>query len=269
MRAQEAEEPEGTGLTRKLLPRVIPTLLLRGNGLVKTIRFKNPRYVGDPLNCVRIFNEKECDELVFLDIDATPAGREPNFQMISNIASECFMPFAYGGGIRTLDHVKRTFDLGAEKIVINTAAYDCPELVAMAAEAYGNQAVVVSIDAKKTLTGRYQSYSHGGRRSRRRDPAELACEMERCGAGEILLNSIDRDGRQNGYDLELIRRVARAVRVPIVACGSAGRLEDFRAAVADAGASAVGAGSFFVFEGKHRAVLITYPERKELEALWG
>ena len=152
--------------------------------------------------------------------------------------------------------------------MINSAVYDHPELVTKAAEAYGNQAVVVSIDVKKTFTGRYQSYSHGGRRPRRRDPAELAREMESRGAGEILVNSIDRDGLQNGYDLELIRRVVRAVRIPVVACGSAGELEDFRSAVGDAGASAVAAGSFFVFEGKRRAVLITYPERKELEALW-
>ena len=247
--------------------RVIPCLLLRNGGLVKTIRFDNPRYIGDPINAVRIFNEKEVDELVFLDISAATARDGPNFSLLTDIASEAFMPFGYGGGITCLEHIRRLYALGVEKVIINTAAVDNPSLVAEAAELAGSSGVVASIDVRRSWLGKYSVWTRSGRQDARRDPVAHAREMERMGAGEILLNAIDRDGTQDGYDLELVRRVAEAVSVPVVAAGGAGTLQHFRQAV-DAGAAAVAAGSMFVFHGRHRAVLITYPEYAELERLF-
>lgn len=247
--------------------RVIPCLLLRNGGLVKTVGFECARYVGDPINAVRIFNEKEVDELVFLDIEATPTGSGPNFELLADIASEAFMPFAYGGGINTLDQVKRLFALGIEKVVINTAAERTPRLVSDVARIAGSSSVVASVDVRRSWRGQYSVWVSGGREDCKRDPVTKAQELERLGAGEILLNSINRDGTQSGYDLELIRRVCEAVKIPVVAAGSAGSLRHLREAV-DHGASAVAAGSFFVFHGKHKAVLITYPERKDLEELF-
>jgi cyclase len=247
--------------------RVIPCLLLRDGGLVKTIGFDSPRYVGDPINAVRIFNDKEVDELVFLDIGATPSGSGPNFDLLADIASEAFMPFAYGGGVASLDQVKRLFALGIEKVIINTAAEHAPRLVSDVAEIAGSSSVVASVDVRRNWRGQYSVWVSGGRQDCGRDPVTRAQELERLGAGEILLNSINRDGTQSGYDLELIRRVCEAVSIPVVAVGGAGSLRHFREAV-DHGASAVAAGSFFVFHGKHKAVLITYPERGDLEELF-
>lgn len=247
--------------------RVIPCLLLSNGGLVKTVRFASPRYVGDPINAVRIFNDKEVDELVFLDIGATPAGRGPNYELLADIASEAFMPFAYGGGVASLEQARRLFGLGVEKVVINTAAERMLGLVGEIASAAGSSSVVASIDVKRSWRGRYSVWVGGADRDTRRDPLAWARELEREGAGEILLTSIDRDGTQSGYDLELIRRVAEAVSIPVVAAGGAGTLDHLREAV-DHGASAVAAGSMFVFQGKHKAVLITYPQRRELEALF-
>lgn len=252
-----------------MLPvRVIPILLLRGRGLVKTVKFKDPVYVGDPLNTVRLFNDKEVDELICVDITASRDGGEPNFDMLADIASECFMPFGFGGGVRTLDHAKRILGTGAEKVVVNTQAIDNPALVEEIAGVFGSQAVIASIDARKTLFGGYEIATHGGSRKLKRAPEEVAHEMEQRGAGEILINSIDRDGTREGFDIALIRRVSAAVQVPVVACGGAGKLDDFRAAVRDGGADAVAAGSFFVFRGKHKAVLITYPAPDQLAALF-
>ena len=250
-----------------LRTRVIPCLLLKNGGLVKTVKFKDPTYVGDPINAVRIFNEKEVDELVFLDIGATPAGKGPNFALLADIASEAFMPFGYGGGITRIDEVKRLYALGVEKVIINSTAAQTPGLITEAAAMAGSSSVVASIDVRRKWTGNYTVWTHSGERNARREPGEYAQEMERLGAGEILLNSIDRDGTMSGYDLELIARVADAVRVPVVAVGGAGELAHFREAV-DRGASAVGAGSMFVFHGRHRAVLITYPEYARLEKLF-
>jgi imidazole glycerol-phosphate synthase subunit HisF len=247
--------------------RVIPCLLLQNDGLVKTVEFKNPRYVGDPLNAVRIFNEKEVDELVFLDISATSAGKEPNLDLLADIASEAFMPFSYGGGVTRLDQIRRLYAVGVEKVVINTAAAINPTLVSEAASVAGSSGVVVSIDVRRNWRGKYSVCTHGGRRDTRRDPVEYAREMERLGAGELLLNAIHRDGTMAGYDLDLIESVAAAVNVPVVAAGGAGELRHFREAV-ERGASAVSAGSFFVFHGKHKAVLITYPPYSELERLF-
>lgn len=248
-------------------PRVIPVLLLRGRGLYKTTKFKNPVYLGDPLNTVRLFNEKEANEIVVLDIGATTEGRGPSFEFLEDLASECFMPFAYGGGITTVDEIKRLFFLGAEKAVINTAALDRADLIDEAARLFGAQSVVVSIDAKKKMLGGYEVCTHGGRKGRGRKPADLAREMEDRGAGEILINAIDRDGTMGGYDLDLIGDVAAAVSVPVVACGGASGPADFRTAIT-AGATAVSAGAYFVFQGKHRAVLISYPSEDELQSIF-
>jgi imidazole glycerol-phosphate synthase subunit HisF len=250
-----------------LRARVIPCLLLRNGGLVKTVKFKSPRYIGDPINAVRILNDKEVDELVFLDIGATSGGSGPNFELLADIASEAFMPFGYGGGITSIDQVKRLYALGVEKVIINTAAADTPSLVSEAAALAGCSGVVVSMDVRRDWRGKYSVCIKSGERDLKRDPVSYAKEMERLGAGEILLNAIDRDGTMDGYDLELIRTVSEAVSVPVVASGGAGNLHHFLSAVKE-GASAVAAGSMFVFHGKHRAVLITYPEYEELEKLF-
>lgn len=252
-----------------IVTRVIPCLLLRNQGLVKTVKFRQPKYLGDPINVVRIFNDKEVDELVLLDITATPERRGPQFDFVADLASECFMPLAYGGGVRSVGEVKRLCSLGVEKVAINTHAVEHPEFVTAAADVVGSSSVIVSIDVKRDFWGRYRVYTNGGRVATGLDPVVHAVEMERRGAGEILLNSIDRDGTMLGYDLDLIRRVTQAVGVPVVACGGAGRVEDLAAAVQEGGAAAAGAGSMFVFKGPHRAVLISYPPPDELRGLLG
>jgi len=246
--------------------RVIPVLLLQNQGLVKTIKFSGPRYVGDPINIIRIFNEKEVDEIVFLDITATNERKLPNYQMVEDIAGEAFMPVAYGGGIDSYDKAARIFGMGIEKIVINSAAYSNPGLISEIASNYGNQSVVVSMDCKKSLFGSYELYSHSGKQRNRTGLLEHLSRIESAGAGEILINSINRDGTQSGYDIDLLKAVSSAVSVPVVACGGAGNIDDFRNAVIAGGVSAVGAGSMFVFNGKHRAVLVSYPDRQALEA---
>ncbi len=244
--------------------RVIPVLLLRGKGLVKTVKFKDPKYIGDPINSVRIFNEKEVDELVFLDITATPEGRGPDFDLLADIAGEAFMPMAYGGGITTLEQVQRIFALGFEKVVIDAAAYASPQLIRDAVAIYGSQSIVGCVDVRRTLLGRYELCSHAGKTRQPIGLKEHVVELERLGVGEIIVNAVDRDGTQSGYDLKLIREVSSAVSVPVVACGGASGIDDFVAAVQEGGASAVAAGSLFVFVGPHRAVLINYPARAEL-----
>jgi imidazole glycerol-phosphate synthase subunit HisF len=248
-----------------LKTRVMPCLLLRGAGLVKTVKFKNPAYVGDPINTVRIYNEKEVDELIFLDITATPEGRHPQFKLVAEIATECFMPFAYGGGVRSLDDARTLFSLGAEKVAVNTYAAENPDLVGQVAEVFGSQSIIVSIDVRKGFLGRYQVWTNGGRRAIGVDPVTYATRMEAAGAGELLLTSIDRDGTFEGYDVDLIRRVASAVSIPVIACGGAGTVEDFGRAVRDGGASAVAAGSMVVYQGRNRGVLINFPSRDELK----
>jgi cyclase len=239
---------------------------MKDRRLVKTVKFKNPRYVGDPVNAVRIFNEKEVDELVLLDIAARTRGG-PDFELLADIASEAFMPFAYGGGIATIDHVKRLYALGIEKVVLNTAAADQRELVAEVAALAGSSGVVLSMDVRRNWMGKYSVCVASGTRDLKRSPAEYAQEMEQMGAGEILLNAIDRDGTMQGYDLELVAQVCKAVSIPVVAVGGAAHLYHFREA-ASAGASGLSAGSMFVFHGKHNAVLITYPEYEELERVF-
>jgi cyclase len=245
-------------------PRVIPCLLLKHEGLVKTVKFKDPKYLGDPINIVRIFNDKEVDELVFLDITATVENRPPNFELLGKITSECFMPLGYGGGIRTLEEVKKLLATGVEKIVLNTSAVENPALIRAAADYAGSQAVVISMDVKKALLGKYEVFTRGGKKGTGLDPVKFAIEMEKQGAGELFLNSIDRDGMMQGYDLELVRRVADSVTVPVVACGGAGNIQHLAEAIR-AGASAAAAGSMFVFQGPLRGVLISYPAQEELK----
>ncbi len=247
-----------------LRTRVIPVLLLLDKGLVKTIKFSNPRYVGDPINAVKIFNEKEVDELILLNI--SPSRRETGIPLreITDIASEAFMPLGYGGGISTMKDVYAVFQSGFEKIILNTAAWRDRELVKMAVAEAGGQSVVVSIDAKKNIWGKYEVYVDGGRKSTGINPVDYAKEIEGLGVGEIFINSMDRDGTQLGYDEPLITSVAQHVQIPVVACGGAKGVEDFVKAVR-CGASAVAAGSYFVFYGKHKAVLISYPDYGMLE----
>jgi len=249
--------------------RVIPCLLLRGAGLVKTVRFREPTYVGDPRIALRIFNEREVDELVLLDIQATPSARGPDFRMLSELTDECFMPLAYGGGLRALEQVEMVLRLGVEKVVVNTRAVEESGFVTQTARHFGCQSVVVSIDVERGLFGKYEVVARGGRLRTGLEPVAFARQMEEAGAGELLLNSVDRDGTMQGYDLKLVQSVTSAVGIPVIACGGAGSLPDLRAVTLGAGASAAAAGSLFVFRGRHRAVLINYPESSELRRLFG
>lgn len=251
---------------KKLKPRVIPVLLYRNGGLYKTTRFSHHVYVGDPINAVKIFNEKEVDELIFLDIGATSEKRTPNLEVIREIASECFMPVCYGGGIRSIADIKAVISCGIEKVAINTQAVERPEFIREAATELASSTIVVAIDAKKNYWGKYQVMTHGGTRKTKLHPVEFAQHMEEIGAGEILINSMDRDGTQAGYDLDLVGAVAEAVNIPVIACGGAGSVGDFVQAQ-KVGATALSAGSMFVFHGRHRAVLINFPAPEALEVL--
>jgi cyclase len=250
------------------IKRIIPCLLLRNNGLVKTVKFRESTYIGDPMNTVRIFNEKEVDEIFFLDIDATRLKKEPPYELIHNIASECFMPFAYGGGIHSLPQIERIIKSGSEKVIINTRAFLDTDFLKEAVRQFGSSTITVSIDVKKEFLKGNIVYINGGTQSTGANPVEYAKKIEEAGAGEVLINSIDRDGIMEGYDLELIKNVSAAIRIPIIACGGAGSLNDFSLAVKQGGASAAAAGSFFVFHGKRRAVLITYPSYSEISDLF-
>lgn len=243
--------------------RVIPALLIRNGGLVKSVKFKNHKYVGDPINAVKIFNDKEVDEILILDISATAEKRGPNMQQIRDIASEAFMPLGYGGGITTLEQIRELVSSGVEKAVLNTSAFDNPELVRQAADYIGSQSIVVSIDVKKNFLGKYKVYVNNGSRNTGLDPVDFARQMEAAGAGELLLNSIDRDGTFSGFDTALIETVARQVNIPVVAVGGASSVQNLAEAIHH-GASAVSAGSLFIFQRPHRAVLISYPSQKEL-----
>jgi len=244
---------------------VIPCLLKRGGGLVKSVRFRNHRYVGDPMNAIKIFNEKEVDELIVLDIDASRKERPIDWDGLRRMAEECFMPLCYGGGVRSVKDAVALVGLGVEKVALNSAALRDPDLLPALADRLGSQSVVAAIDVKKTWWGGERVYDHVTGRATGFSAVEHAQRMVERGAGEILLTSVDRDGTGRGYDLGLVERVARAVSVPVIACGGAGGVADLAAAVNRGGASAVAAGSLFVFHGPHRAVLINYPEYRELE----
>ncbi len=248
-------------------PRVIPVLLLKDGGLYKTLRFKDPKYVGDPINTLRIFCEKEVDEVVVLDIAATAERRGPQIDVLRDLASECFMPLAYGGGIRSVEQVRQLMALGIEKVVLNTAAIEDPKLISRIADYTGSSSTLVSIDVRKKLLGGYEVYTNGGRNRTGLDPAEAARTAERHGAGEILVNAIDRDGTMEGYDIALVRNVTEAVSIPVIACGGAGKLSDLQAAIGNGRADAAAAGAMFVYQGRHRAVLISYPSPAEIEEL--
>lgn len=247
-----------------LQKRVIPVLLLRNKGLVKTVKFDKHKYIGDPINAIKIFNDKEVDELVFLDIDASKQGRDPDFKTIADIASECFMPLGYGGGISTIDHLRELFAIGVEKAIINSNILSDLELIKRGSEMFGGQSVVASIDVKKNTWGKHHVYSHKSKSTLNQDVVAFAQEVEKAGAGEIVLNAVDRDGTMSGYDTKLIEKVSSAINIPLVACGGAGTISDFNLA-SEAGASAMAAGSLFVYHGPHKAVLINYPSQSELK----
>jgi imidazole glycerol-phosphate synthase subunit HisF len=249
-----------------LRTRIIPCLLLKGRGLVKTIKFKDESYVGDPINAVKIFNDKAADELILLDIDASAKGLEPNYDLIEEIVSEAFMPVCYGGGVQCLQQFERLISLGVEKVAVNSAAVNDWTLISDASKTFGAQSIVVGIDIKRSLFGKVERWHLNGRRNSKMSALLAAQQAEQAGAGEILLNDIDRDGTMTGYDHELVQQIASKLTIPLIACGGASSFEDMCRAVHSSGASAAAAGSFFVFKGKHRAVLITYPDEKIIDA---
>lgn len=246
---------------------MIPVLLMRNRGLVKTMRFKDPKYVGDPLNAIRIFNEKQVDELMLLDIARGSTGMGPDFETVLDVASECFMPLAYGGGVTTVEHADRLFAMGVEKVVVRSGAANDLRLVEQIARFGGTQSVSVCVDVERSRLGKRRIYAPGTRMHKGTDWLGYVKDAANAGAGEIVLQSVDRDGTQTGLDLQLVTMAAEQIPVPLVAVGGIGGLDDMRAGV-DAGASAIGVGSYFVFHGPRRAVLITYPDYTELEALF-
>lgn len=252
-----------------LLPRVIPILLLSGRGLVKGERFSGHRYLGDPINTVKIFDAKEVDELIILDIDATREFRLPPLELVQQVADQCLMPFGVGGGIKTVEDARRILEAGAEKVCLNTHALENPDLVSAIARDFGSQSVCVSLDVKKGWLGKQEVRVRCGSKAVSKDPVETARRMEQAGAGEIMVHSVDRDGTMQGYDIPLIRSVADAVDIPVIAAGGAGAVQHLRQAIAEGGASAAAAGAMFVFHGRRRAVLVSYPSKDELAEIRG
>lgn len=246
--------------------RVIPTLLIDSNGgLVKTVRFGKRTYIGDPINAVKIFNDKGVDELVLLDIDATKDGREPNFDLIEDIVSEAFMPVGYGGGVQNIQQMTRLLRCGLEKIILCNSAHTHPDLIKESSDRFGSQSVVVCMDIKKSFFWGNQVTTQSGKIRTSQSPSSYARYVEQLGAGEILVYSIDRDGTFAGYDLEMLRGIAACVKIPVIACGGAQGIQDFVKAVELGGCSAVSAGSMFVYQGPNRGILISYPDQTELE----
>lgn len=252
-----------------LRPRLIPCLLIQNGGLVKTVQFGSPKYVGDPLNAVRIFNEKEVDELMVVDIDASRLDRPPNETLIAQLAAECRMPLCYGGGVKTITQLERLISLGVEKVAISSAAVDDPDLVSHAAERVGSQSVVVVIDAKigGILRNKTEVVTLNATKRTKLEPVTFARKMQDLGAGEIIINSVDRDGQMQGYDMELVARLRHAITIPLTVLGGAGSLDDIRQLVQNYPVIGAAAGSLFVFKGKYRAVLINYPDRNDRDTL--
>lgn len=250
-----------------LRPRIIPSLLIQDNGLVKTVNFKNPKYVGDPINAVRIFNEKEVDELAIFDIDATAKGLEPNYSLIERIANQSRMPLCYGGGVKTVEQAQKIFGLGIEKIALSSAVLQNPQLITQIAERVGSQSVIVVLDVKKKLFGGYEVYTHNGKKATGIDPFKFVEEAQKLGAGEIVINSIDQDGVMKGYDMALINKVREKISLPLTVLGGAGTLNDVKQVIDKHGIIGVAAGSLFVFKGVYKAVLINYPTFEEKEKL--
>jgi cyclase len=251
-----------------LRTRVIPVLLLKGTGLVKTVKFKNEKYIGDPRNAVKIFNDKEVDELIFLDIEASKKKRKPNFKLIEEITSECFVPLGYGGGITSIEEIRKLFTIGIEKVILNSSFLSNPNLVREASSLFGSQSIVVSIDVKKNIFKRNIVYNAANKKNTKYLPLEIALKAQEYGAGEVFLNIVDRDGTFLGYDIDLCKKISERLTIPTIICGGAQSLNDFKDAVVEGRASAVAAGSFFVYHQKHKAVLINYPEYQELEKLF-
>lgn len=244
--------------------RIIPVLLIKNGGVYKTVKFKKPRYIGDPMNAIKIFNDKEVDEIVILDIDASKENRVPDINRISEMAGEAFMPMAYGGGISSVAQIKSILRAGVEKVILNTALFRDIGMVKKATSMFGSQSVVASLDVKKDMLGRYRVFSHAMKKNMCRLD-DIMNTLPGAEVGEIILNSVDRDGTRSGYDINLLRQVATSTGIPVVACGGANSVDDFVDAVKEGGASAVAAGSMFVFQGKHQAVLIQYPTQLELK----
>ena len=252
-----------------LRSRIIPCLLVKNGGLVKTVQFDSPKYVGDPLNAVRIFNEKEVDELFVIDIDATAQNREPNYQLIRNLAGECRMPLCYGGGVKTVEQIQRIVGLGVEKVSISSSAVAKPNLISEAAEKVGSQSVVVVIDVRKSgFLRKHEVYTRNGTKKTGLNPIDFARKVQTLGAGEVVINSIERDGHMKGYDLHLVQEIREAINLPLTVLGGAGSLDDISGLIQRFGAIGAAAGSLFVFKGKYRAVLINYPSHEEKEALF-
>ena len=249
-----------------LVSRIIPCLLVKNQGLVKSTRFQNHRYVGDPINAVKIFNEKEVDELIILDIDASPQRREPDYRMIANVAHECRMPLCYGGGVRTVEQIQQIIKLGVEKVALGLAALENPGLIVEASRIVGNQSIAVILDVKK-ISGRYEVFTRNGTRGVGRTPVELGKHFESLGAGEIIVNSIDDDGVMQGYDLQLVEEMYGAINVPLTILGGAGSLEHIKQLLSRFGQLGAAAGSLFVYKGKFKAVLINYPTAAEKRSL--
>lgn len=251
-----------------LRPRIIPSLLVHENGLVKTVNFKNPKYVGDPINAVKIFNEKVVDELAIFDIDATVNGTEPNYSLIEKLANQSRMPLCYGGGVKTVEQAQKIFGLGIEKIALSSAVIQNPKLITEIANRVGSQSVIVVIDVKKKLLGGYEVYINNGKKSTGINPIKFAEEAQKLGAGEIIINSIDQDGVMKGYDMNLIDKIVEKLTIPVTVLGGAGSLEDIKKVIDKHKIIGVAAGSLFVFKGIYKAVLINYPNQKEKEALY-
>lgn len=251
-----------------LRPRIIPSLLLQDNGLVKTVNFKNPKYVGDPINAVKIFNEKEVDELAIFDIDATAKELEPNYSLIERIANQSRMPLCYGGGVKTVEQAQRIFSLGIEKIALSSAVIQKPELITQIADRVGSQSVIVVLDVKKKLFGGYEVYTHNGKKSTGINPFDFVARAQDLGAGEIIINAIDQDGVMKGYDHQLIDKVREKFSLPLTVLGGAGSLSDIEEVIKKHKIIGVAAGSLFVFKGVYKAVLINYPTKAEKEKLY-
>jgi len=251
-----------------LRPRITPCLLVRDGGLVKTVRFKDAKYVGDPINAVKIFNEKESDELVVLDIDATKKNAEPDFKMIARLAVECRMPLCYGGGIKTAQQAKRIIGLGVEKVAVSSGAMENPRLLTEIGQEIGNQSVVLILDVKRGAgADGYRVYTHNGLKATGRDPVSIAAEAQALGVGEIVVNAIDNDGVMKGYDLDLATKIRAATRLPMTVLGGAGSLADIGKLIETCGVVGAAAGSLFVFKGAYRAVLINYPTHAQKDEL--
>ena len=251
-----------------LRTRIIPVLLLKDKGLVKGQKFKNHKYVGDPINAVKIFSTKQVHELFILDINASIEGRRISKELVNKIAEECYMPFGVGGGITSINDITQLLNNGAEKICVNSAAVKNPQLISDSSKKFGSQCIVVSIDVRKDFLGRYEVMTKSGTTRTRLNPINHAKEMERMGAGELLINSINKDGQMSGYDLDLLNAISSSVNIPVIACGGAGQIDDLIFGVKEGKASAVAAGSMFVYYGKKRAVLINYPREQELSRFY-